>query len=148
MIRKIIRQGCVGEVSEVGEISQRGIGEASSDHTCLDVRVETHRDGCLDSAAHYHQVVSEQVSRPAPSMHLLAEPLLLCRRHGLNHEDLEIGPAERIVLRGAEDQLVAVVTMFALGDVVQRAHPVGLGDERAVDPSHEPSEPFPGSNGR
>ena len=102
----------------------RGMGEASPDHARLDVRVEPHRHGCLDAAAHDDEVVSERVSRPAPAVHLLAESLLLCRRHGLNNEDLEIWPAERIVLRGAEDHVVAVVSMLAPGRCRQ-ANPSG-----------------------
>ena len=147
-LREIVRQRCVGEVGEVGEIAQRGVGEASPDHARLDVRVEPHCYGSLDATADDHQVIDEAISGPAPGIHLLTEALLLCGRHGLDDKDLEIGTAEGIVLRGAHDEVLAVVAMFTLGDVAEETRSVGLGDERAIDASHQPAQPFPSSGRR
>jgi hypothetical protein len=148
VVGEIIRQRCVGEVGETGEIAYCGMGEASPDHACLDIRVESHCHGCLDAAAHDDQVINKPISGPAPAVHLLTEALFLSRRHGLDDEDLEIRLAERIVMRGADDQVLAVVAMLTLSDVVEGADAVGLRNERAIDPGHQPAQPFPGSSCR
>jgi hypothetical protein len=119
MVGKIVRQRCVGEVGESGEITYGRVGEAAPDHARLDVRVEPHGDGGLNAAPHDDEVVSEGISGAAPAADLFAELLLLCGRHGLDNEDLEIWPAESI-MRYAEDHLLAVGSMFGMSDVVER----------------------------
>ena len=104
--------------------------------------------GCLDATADDDQVIDKGISGPAPSVHLLTQALLLCRRHGLNDEDLEVGPAEWIMLRAAENQILAVVAMLTLGDFIEGTEAVGLRDKRAIDPSHQPCQAFPSSGGR
>src|SRR6185437_15865133 len=144
VIGKIICQRRVGEVCEAAEITQRLVSKASPDHAGLDVRIESHRYGRLDTAADYDELVDEGVCRSAPGMYLLTELLFLCRRHGLDDEHLEVRLA-RMIMDASHDQVIGVVVVLAVGDVVKRAGPVGLRDERTIDPSHHPGQPLPGS---
>ena len=62
VVGEIVRQRCVGEVCEAAEITQRRVGKASPDHAGLDVRVESHRYGRLDTAADDDELVDEGIS--------------------------------------------------------------------------------------
>ena len=119
MVGKIIRQRCVGEVGESAELTHGRVRKASPDHARLDVRVEPHGDGGLNATSHDDEVINEGISGATPAADLFAELLLLCGRHGLNNEDLEIWPAE-CIMRYAEDHLLAVGSMFGIRDIVER----------------------------
>ena len=147
VVREIVRQSRIGEVCEAAEITQRLVSKASPDHAGLDVRVESHRYGRLDTAADYDELIDEGVCRSAPGMYLLTELLFLCRRHGLDDEHLEVRLA-RMIMDASHDQVIGVVAVLAVGDVVERPGPVGLSDKRTIDPSHHPCQPLPGSASR
>jgi hypothetical protein len=84
----------------------------------LDVRVETHRDGCLNAATNDDEVVDERISRTAPAVDLLAELLLLRGRHGLNNQNLEVWTAG-VIVRYPKDHVVVIGSMLRVGDVVE-----------------------------
>ena len=46
-------------------------------------------------------------------------------------------------MRYAEEHLLAVLSMLSLCDVIERTASIGLRHERAVDPRHQPCQPFP-----
>ena len=79
-------------------------------------------------------------------MDLLAELLLLPGdSHSTNWTSKY---AVEVIVRYPKDHVVVIGSMLSMGDVLERTRTVGLGYESPVDPSHQPSKPFPASSRR
>ena len=138
MVHQVIKPKAAHERRQRRRVMTGPVRDAAADYAGLQPVVDPRAHDRVLEAGHHDDVVDELVVRAAPAPQFVPQRALLRLAQVLHHQDLEVGPGGRGLLRGRARVLVRAVPT---GRARALAVPVGFGDQGPVDPADHRREP-------